>query len=66
MLEGIPVTGAPTILSDDATPNTDNPSKFPQGIVLDESNGRLLVTDGDLNAVIAVVPVSGYRVIVSK
>ena len=44
-----------TIISDNSTPNTDNPFHNPRHMVLDSDNNRLLLLD--LDAVIAVLDV---------
>ncbi len=59
-------TGARTILSDGATPDTHNWLYSPGGIALDAARNRALVVDRQSKAVVAVELTSGERVIVSK
>jgi len=59
-------SGTRTILSDATTPDATNLLTFPTGITLDADNGRALVVDDGLAAVVAVELTSGDRVIISK
>ncbi len=59
-------TGVRTILSDDTTPDSNNPfSGYIERITLDSANNRALVTDSDLDAVIAVDLTTGARTLLS-
>ena len=59
-------TGARTVLSDDTTPDSNNTfSSSIERITLDSANNRALVTDSDLDAVIAVDLTTGARTILS-
>jgi hypothetical protein len=56
-------TGARTILSNNTTPDANNPFQLPHGIALDAANNRLLVADRNARAVIAVNLTTGARTI---
>jgi sugar lactone lactonase YvrE len=58
-------TGASTVLSDDSTPDADNPFVWLEGITMDSANNRVLVTDSYWDAVIAVGLTDGSRTMLS-
>jgi len=58
-------TKARTVLSDNSTPDTNNPFDWPRSIAIDSDNNRALLTDSSLDAVIAVDLTTGARTILS-
>ena len=59
-------TGVVTTITNNSMHNGRNSLKNPAGIVFDAINDRILVADADLEAIIAVDPVTGDRVIFSR